>query len=373
MSASHGLESGVREEFRAALGLLAGICTCLWVITIVNVSGLLTARLRERSREIGLRQALGATRSRLFVQLLAEVIVLVSGGLLLGLLVATGLSTALPRWIPSWAGIEIHVSPLVLVTTAITAGLAALVVTLVQAISLDRRSLMSHLAPGLVQFGGGRRFRLSTCLVGAQLALTLPLIVVAGLLAQSLYRLATVNTGFARGHLLQISVEPALVGYSGERARAYYAALTERLRAVPGIAGATVSSGGALSGYDGSARLRDNGVWHDVRTNAVDERYFSTMEIGMLSGRSFDALEARGNASVVVVNDALARRLVGPAESAIGRVVTFDGPDGRTAHRHWRGREHGRCEPAGPFDADGLPACRREQPPHGSCEVGRRA
>ena len=72
--------------------------------------------------------------------------------------------------------------------------------------------------------------------MGAQLALTLPLIVVAGLLAQSLYHLGHVDTGFERSNLLQIGVEPALVGYSGERASAYYAALTERLRAVPGVA-----------------------------------------------------------------------------------------------------------------------------------------
>ena len=263
------------------------------MITIVNVSGLLTARLSERSREIGLRQVLGATSSRLFVQLLAEVIVLVSGGLLLGFLVTAALSSAIPRWIPSWAGIDIHVSPLVFVATAITAALAAFAITLVQAVSIDRRSLMSHLAPGLVQFGGGRRFRLSTCLVGAQLALTLPLIVVAGLLAQSLYHLAHVDTGFERSNLLQIGVEPALVGYSGERARAYYAALTERLRAVPGVADASVSSGGALSGYDGVARLRHDDGWHEVTTNAVDERYFSTMGIRLVSGRPFEAAEAR--------------------------------------------------------------------------------
>lgn len=331
ISASHGLESGIREEFRASLGLLVGICACLWLITIVNVSGLLTARLSERSREIGLRHALGATSSRLFVQLLTEVIVLVSGGLLLGFLVTVALSSTIPRWVPSWAGINIRVSPLVFVATAITAVLAAIVVTLVQAVSIDRRSLMSHLAPGLVQLGGGRRFRLSTCLVGAQLALTLPLIVVAGLLAQSLYHLGHVDTGFERNNLLQIRVEPALIGYSGEGARAYYAALTERLRAVPGVADASVSSGGALSGYDGIARLRNNDVWHEVTTNAVDERYFSTMGIRLLSGRPFDAAEARENATVIVVNDALARRLFGLSEGAIGQVVTFD--RGRTSEQ----------------------------------------
>jgi predicted permease len=331
ISASHGLESSVREEFRRSLGLLIGICACLWAITIVNVSGLLSARLRERSREIGLRQALGATSARLFVQLLTEVIVLVSGGLVLGFLVTAGLSAAIPGWIPSWAGIDLHVSPLVLVTTATTAALATLIVTLVQAISVDRRPLMSHLAPRLVQFGGGRRFRLSTCLVGAQVTLTLPLIVVAGLLAQSLSRLGNADTGFARSHLLQISVEPALVGYSGERASAYYAALVGRLRAVPGIADASVSSGGALSGYDGFARVRDDGVWREVRTNAVDDRYFSTMGIRMVSGRPFNALEARGSGSVVVVNDALARRLFGLIESGIGQVVTFD--RGRTSEQ----------------------------------------
>ena len=247
-----------------------------------------------------------------------------SGGLLLGFLVAAALSSAIPRWVPSWAGIDIHVSPRVFVATAITAALAALVVTWVQSVSIDRRSLMSRLAPGLVQFGGGRRFRLSACLVGAQLALTLPLIMLAGLLAQSLYHLGHVDTGFARSNLLQIGVEPALVGYSGERASAYYAALTERLRAVPGVADASVSSGGALSGYDGVARLKKDEGWHEVTTNAVDERYFSTMGIRVVSGRPFDAAETRGNATVVIVNEALARRVYGPSDRAIGQVVTFE-------------------------------------------------
>jgi putative ABC transport system permease protein len=322
--ASHGLESGVREEFRKSLGLLAGICACLWVITIVNVSGLLTARLSERSREIALRQALGATSSRLFVQLLTEVIVLVAGGVILGLTITVALSSVIPTAVPSWAGIDLHVSPLVFAATALTALLAALAVTFVQAVSIDRRSLTSQLAPSLLQFGSGRRFRLSTCLVGAQLALTLPLMVVAGLLAQSLYRLGHVDTGFERSNLLQISVEPALVGYSGERARSYYGALTERLRAVPGVADASVSSGGALSGYDGIARLRIGNNSRDVTTNAVDDRYFSTMGIRLAAGRSFSRAEARGNAPVIVVNDALARRLFDPIEGAIGHVVTVD-------------------------------------------------
>ena len=331
ISASHGLDSGVREQFRASLRLLVAICACLWVITIVNVSGLLTARLSERSREIGLRQMLGATSSRLFVQLLTEVIVLVAGGLLLGFMVAAALSSAIPKSVPSWAGIHLHVSPFVLVATALTAALAACAVALVQAIAIDRRSLMSQLAPSLVQLGGGWRFRVSTCLVGAQLALTLPLLVVAGLLAQSLYRLGQVDSGFERSNLLQVSVEPALVGYSGERASAYYAALTERLRTIPGVADASVSSGGALSGYDGNARLRTDGDSRDVRTNMVDERYFSTMGIRLVAGRPFEAAQARGNASVVVVNDALARRMFGTSERAIEQVVTFE--QGSTSER----------------------------------------
>ncbi len=331
IAASHGLESGVREQFRASLGLLVGICACLWVMTIVNVSGLLTARLSERSREIGLRQVLGATSSRLFVQLFTEVVVLVTGGLALGFLITTALTYAIPRAVPSWAGIDIHVSQLVLVATAITAALAAFAITLVQAVSLDHRSLIRQLAPGVVQVGGGRRFRMSTCLVGAQLALTLPVIVMAGLLARSLYHLAHVDTGFERSHLLQIGVEPALVGYSGERARAYYTALVERLRALPGVASVSVSSGGALSGYDGVERVRRDGPWREVSTNAVDERYFSTMGIRLVSGRPFEGAEVRGNAPVVVVNDALARRLFGLREGALGHVVTFD--RGRTSEQ----------------------------------------
>jgi hypothetical protein len=133
-----------------------------------------------------------------------------------------------------------------------------------------------------------------------------------------------VDTGFDRSNLLQISVEPALAGYSRERASAYYGELTERLRTLPGIVDASVSAGGALSGYDGIARLRTEGGPREVITNAVDERYFSTMGIRLLAGRSFDAVEARTNTPVVVVNDALARELFTMNDRAIGQVVAFE-------------------------------------------------
>lgn len=331
-SASHGLASGVREQFRASLGILLGVCVCLWLMTIVNVSGLLAARLGERSREMALRHALGATTSRLFVQILAEVAVLVSGGLVLGCAAAIALSSALPRWLPAWAGVDVHVSPRVFAVTAVTAALAAFTISLLQSASIQRRGLLRHLVPVVVGFGSGRRLRLSSCLVGLQLAVTLPLIVVAGLLAQSLYHLGRVDTGFERRNLLQVAVEPALVGYPARRASAYYAALTERLRSIPGIVDASVSSGGTLSGYGGFARLRHDGSGQEIATNAVDERYFRTTGIPLLSGRPFTAVEAREDAAVVVVNDALARRMFESSDRAVGQVLTFDA-GGRSEQR----------------------------------------
>jgi predicted permease len=331
VSASHGLGSGVRDAFRTSFPLVLAICTCLWIITIVNVSGLLTARLKQRSREIGIRLALGVTSARLFAQLLAEGVVLVAAGFVLGLLMTVGLIGSIPRWFPSWAGVDIRASPLVLITLVVTASLAAIVMTVMQVLSVDHRRVLSHLSPALVSFRRGRRLRLSTCLVGAQLTLTFPLIVAAGLLAQTLYRLEHVDTGFDRSNLLQIGVEPVLVGYSAERAKAYYAALLERLRAVPGITGASVSSGGALSRFDGIARVRRQGGWQDVRMITVDDQYFQTMGIRLLSGRSFDRSDVQRIGKVVVLNDALAQRLFGPDGTTVGQEVTVDG--GRTSDR----------------------------------------
>ena len=322
MPAGHGLASAVREEFRAALYLMLGICACLWVITIVNVSGLLTARLRERSREIGLRLALGVTSTRLFMQLLAEVVVLVAGGLLLGFILTAGLIRVIPRWIPSWAGIDIRASGLVIGMAVVTAVFAAVVIALMQAHSIDHRRVLRHLSPDLVTLGTGRRLRLSTFLVSAQIALTLPLIVAASLFAQSLYRLGHVDTGFDRSNLLQISVEPVMVGYSAQRSSAYYAALVERLRAVPGVADASVSSGGALSGFDGIDRARRDGGWQEIKAHAVDDRYFSTMGIRLLSGHAFEPSDVQGKRQVVVLNEALARRLF-DGDSPVGQEVTF--------------------------------------------------
>ncbi len=328
LPASHGLESRVRDEFRASLALLVGTCACLWVITIVNVSGLLTARLRDRSREIGVRLALGVTSARLFVQLLAETAVLVGGGVLWGVLAAVLIVGGIPRWIPSWEGADLRLSPLVLAITVMMAVLTSVIVAVIQRVSIERRRLTSYLVPHAAP-RRGQRLRLSAGLVSAQLALTLPLIVMASLLVQSFVNLGRVDTGFGRSNLVQIEVEPVLVGYSAERAIAYYAALLERLRALPGVSDATVSNGGALSGFDGRATLEQKGATQEVRSLAVGDRYFSTLDIRVLAGRAFEAGELHGDARVAIVNAALARRLFGGEARAVGQAVTLaDGGSG---------------------------------------------
>lgn len=325
--ASHGLESHVRDQFRASLSLLVGICACLWIITIVNVSGLLTARLRERQREIGIRLALGVTSARLFVQMLAEAVVLLCGGVFLGVVVAVSVAGAIPRWIPAWEGLDLRLSPLVLTITAATAVVTALMVALIQSATIDRRRLLSYVVPNVPRFAGCR-FRVSTALVSGQLALTIPLIVTASLMVRSFVNLGSAETGFARSHLLQIEVEPVLVGYSPERASAYYTALLDRLRVLPGVSDASVSNGGALSGYDGIAALHQDGARHEVRTIAVGERYFSTLDIRVLSGRVFARRETEGDERVAIVNAALAGRFLVDEETAVGKTVTLEDGEG---------------------------------------------
>ena len=325
LPAGHGLESAVRERFETSLPLMLGIAVSLWVTTIVNVTGLLTARLRQRSREVGLRLALGASSMRLFGQFLAESAVLVTGGFVLGIVATVSVVGALPAWIPSWAGVDLRVSPVVLLMTTLTAIVAMLVMTAAQALSVDRR-VLAHLSPDVMPFGRGRRLRVSTCLVTAQVALTLPLIVIAGLLGQTLRHLQLVETGFERNDLLQIDVEPILVGYSGERARAYYRTVLEHLRSTPGIVDASVSSGGALSGFEGMTELDHEGRLQAARVNAIDDRYFRTLGVRVLAGRAFDPVEAWRPRGVMILNAALARRLFGSEHAAIGRsVISVDG------------------------------------------------
>jgi predicted permease len=323
VAAGHGLDSDVRERFNALVPLLLGIAACLWVTTVVNVSGMLTVRLLHRAREVGLRLALGATPWRLLSQWLGEVLPLVTGGLVLGSLAAAVLVRSLPAWIPSWAGVDLRVSPFVAIGTALIGALAAITMTAVEAFSVDRGRLLERLAPTAVRPGGRPSLGGSTWLIVAQFALTLPMIVAAGLLGESLIRLHGAGTGFDRSDVLQIRVEPVLVGRSTAQSTAYYSDVLERLRATPGVAGASVSSGGALSGFDGAAQVLHDGDQEQVALSAVDGDYFRTLGIRILAGRALDETDARRSDANVVLNATLARRLFGSEHAAIGGVVTF--------------------------------------------------
>jgi len=321
--ASHGLNSAVREQFRGSLPLMFGTAACVWLIATVNVAGLLTARLRQRSREIGLRLALGATSRRLIQGLLAETVVAVMAGLLLGVAATLGIVRLLPTWIPSWTGLDVRISGSVLIAAGFTAILTAIAITSIQAFSLDRRQVLRHFTADRWRFRRRRRLSVSTGLVIAQMALTLPVVIAAGLLGQTVYGLMNVHSGFDAGNLIQVHVEPVLAGYPLERNQAYYSEVLDRLRSTPGMSDASVSSGGALSGFDGRASVRYEGGVRDVRLNAVDDHYFRTLGIRILAGRAFHATEARHAQHVVVLNLALARQLFGAEHAAIGRLVTL--------------------------------------------------
>jgi predicted permease len=313
----------VRDQFRASLPLMFATVACLWLITTLNVAGLLTARLRQRSREMGLRLALGVTSRRLIQQLLIEAVVIVLVALLSGVAVALGVARLLPTWIPSWAGLDVRISAFGLAVTGLAALLTVVAIASIQAFSVDRRQLLGHIKVQPVPLSRGRRLSLSTGLIVAQIAITLPLVVAAALLGQTTYRLFNVDSGFDPKGLLQVQVEPVLVGHSPERSQRYYADVLDRLRSVPGVSDASVSSGGALSGFDGRASVRDDGGDQEVRLNAIDERYFGTLGIRTLAGRAFQAEEVRDNRPVIVLNLTLARRLFGAEQAAIGRTVTL--------------------------------------------------
>lgn len=198
--------------------------------------------------------------------------------------------------------------------------LAALLVSAVQALLIHRRSIIRHVTTGpMVTRRWGVRG--SNLLVVGQLALTLPLVVGAALLSQTLYRVTTADTGFVSTDLVQVEAFPTTFGYDPAQASAYYAALVEQLGEVPGVAAVTTSNGGALSGYGPRVPIQTETGQERVGVIIVGDGYFETMRVPVLAGRRLGGQDRPENTPVVMVSRAFARRLHPDETPAIGQIL----------------------------------------------------
>jgi predicted permease len=301
------------------------------VIACANVAGLLLARAAARRREIATRLALGAGRIRVIRQLLTESIVLAAAGGAAGLVVGSWLTSGLRSLLPDRylflsfnldLGVDWRVFGFMLGVATATGVLFGLV----PALQGSRPDIVPELK-GVHVSGGRRGIGLRRVLVVTQLALSMILLVAAGLCVRTLQNAAAIDTGYEAGTVLTARMELGKQNYPEARGRLVQQQLLERLHSVPGVEAA---------GFAVTLPLNDgrweNPVWREgdptrVQTfqNFVSQRYFDAMTIPLVAGRSFSDTDDERAPRVAILNQRLAH-ILWPGENPIGKRVSLKGP-----------------------------------------------
>ncbi len=322
---------------RQSLYLLMGVVGLVLLIACVNVANLLLARASERQKEIAVRLALGAGRFRLVRQLLTESVLLAVAGGALGLLFALWGRDLLLKL--RFSGQEMSFLQTGLNGRALAFTFAVSVLTgLSFGLAPAWRATRVDLTPALKDTGrssfGHSRSWLSKSLVVAQMALSLLLLIGAGLFLRTLNNLQHVAPGFNTQNLLLFRVDPRLSGYQGERLTQLYQRMFDRIEAVPGVRSVTFSRHPLLAGSSGrrgfylAGQNADRNNPRTANIHFVRANFFETMEIPVQLGRSLSQRDAAAAPSVVVINQTLARRFF-PDENPLGKRIRFnpDRPD----------------------------------------------
>ncbi|MFN2599083.1 MAG: ABC transporter permease [Pyrinomonadaceae bacterium] len=333
-------------DARRALLVLLGAVSFVLLVACANVANLLLARAAARERELAIRASLGASRLRLARQLLLESLPLglLGGGF--GLLLAawgvSAIEALLPAALPRHNQIEIDAR--VLAFTAAVSLLTTVFFGLLPALQAARSDLQTALSEGGRGGGQGRRqSRLRGLLVSAEMALALVLLVGAGLMIQSFWKLRRVDTGFDARNVLTMRIPlpaakypvPLNVNSPPPAALGFYERLLERVRATPGVEAAGVSTSlplgaggrwGKLFSVEGRPAPASVSEIPDVSFALVSEGYLKAMGIRLLRGRDFDARDTEDAQQVAIINETAARRFF-PGEDPLGKVVFLGPPE----------------------------------------------
>ena len=328
-----GLHEQVVEGIRPALLILTGAVGFILLIACANIANLLLARGAARQKELALRAALGASRARLLRQLLTETLLLALAGGAAGLLFAQwGMDALLalnPADLPAPGGVRLDARVL-----AFSLGLSALagfVFGIVPALQLSKADLGRGLKEGGGVAGeGSQRARLRGAFVVSQVALSLVLLVGAGLLVNSFYRLLGESPGFDPRGLLTMEYRLPKNRYAkGEEQWAFHREVVERVARIPGVESAAVVRGLPFSGNGASVTYSvpdrpapPRGQEPKALENAVDPNYLRTVGLPLLRGRNFTAEDVAGSPPVVLINRTLAERLW-PGEDPLGKRLGF--------------------------------------------------
>ncbi|HEX3585594.1 MAG TPA: ABC transporter permease, partial [Candidatus Angelobacter sp.] len=321
---------GGREEFAQQLLVLLGASVVVLLIACINVANLLLARAASRSKEVGVRLSIGASRGRLVRQFLTESLVLSVLGGAVGVLLAWGASRALVLLLTERRqdfGLAPALDLRVLAFTAAVTFLTGVIFGLVPALRGTRVNLNDSLRDSGRTTASGSKLNLAKGLVIVQVALSLLLVAGAGLFLRTLWNLQSVGLGYPKEHLLMVTADGVTAGFKDARLSNLWRDLTERLRALPGVQGATYSENGLFSGSESGDEIEVEGFIpskdneKSSRFDMVGPQYFSTIGIPMLLGRELAQQDTSASPHVCVINEAFAKRFFA-GRNPLGRHVT---------------------------------------------------
>jgi predicted permease len=321
-----GSENGLREYMRKPLWLLVALTGAVLLLACANLANLLLARASAREREFAVRLAIGAGRTRIVRQLLVESVLLAGTGATLGLALAFVVDRVLLRiYLPADAAAEFVVSPIpdgrVLAFVVGAMLLTSLVFGLLPAVRGSRTEITLSLKDrsGALSAGG---ISLRRMLVGIHVALSLLLLVGAGLFVRTLRNLESLGPGFPTDHLLTFRIDPSLNGYSDKETKSFYGRLNVNLQTMPGVTSVGFSAMPILKGY----AWRNAVLGKDFEGVPIEEQpvlsnvgpdYFATLGIPIVAGRAFTAQDD-GPSKYAVINESFAREYF-PGRDPIGQ------------------------------------------------------
>ena len=339
-----------RQQLSSVARLLMAVVGIVLLIACANVANLLLARSSARTKEIAVRLAIGATRWRIVRQLLTEGVLLATLGGAAGLLLAWWATRSLSAATPPQGSLPItpqfSIDTRVLLFTLGLSLIAGVVFGLAPALRASRPALIPALKDDAAAFfERTRTFGLRNLLVVVQVALSVVLLIAAGLFLRSLQRAQTIDPGFDAEKVVTLPLNINLLRYTRTQGRDFYRQVVERVEAIPGVESASLARIAAVSGGSSVRSLliegrtasentfRSDGAGappgdsESVSSNVIGPKYFQTMGIGLLQGRDFNAQDTENRPLVTIVNEAFVRRHF-PSEDPVGKRLSFGGPEG---------------------------------------------
>lgn len=329
-------QSSIHREAKTPLIMLFAITGTVLLIACANIANLLLARGASRATEMGVRLALGATRRQLLQQLLTESLVLALLGGAASLVVAIWTLQGVASFMPPEAltTMDISLRPQMILFAGLLAVSTGVIFGLFPALHSTRADLISAIRAGAGQITGGGRAasRFRTALVTVQIALSVALLISAGLFLKSLVNVSKTDLGLKVDQVATFSIAPMRSGYDSTRAKVLYERLEQELSGLPGVVVVSSARVPVLSGDNWGTDVRVQGFTClpdtdcNSRYNAIGSGFLNTLGMTLLSGREFTASDRLDGTPVALVNETFARKF-NLGTNPVGKFMSRDGKD----------------------------------------------